>query len=235
VRLVDFCRRLLVAFKVEQLGPDVTLYLGDCLEVLPTLAAGSVDAVVTDPPYGLGDRWTGGTWGANPIYEEARRWDQPVSQNAIDLICNTAKQVILWGGNYYTVNPSRCWLMWVKSSRMNTMADMELAWTNFDRPSKLYVENRNPDGQREHPTQKPVSVMEWSIGFCDATTIIDPFMGSGTTGVAAVRLARRFIGVEIEGKYFDIARRRIEAEQKRMPLFAEQVELERQLTLIDGE
>ena len=198
---------------------NATLYLGDCREILPTLPA--VDAVVTDPPYGLGDRWTGGTWGADPMYADARQWDKSIPQSTIDLTVSKGQFAIVWGGNYYAMPPSRCWLSWRKSSRMATMADFELAWTNLDRPAKEITEDRNPDGKREHPTQKPVRVMLWSLGFIpDAGVILDPFMGSGTTGVACMNLGRKFIGIEIEPKYFDIACERIENAQRQARMFA---------------
>lgn len=204
--------------RVEHIG-DATLYLGDCREILPTLP--KVDAVVTDPPYGLGDRWSGGTWGADPMYQDAREWDRPVSQDLIDLAIAKGGSAIVWGGNYYIVPPSRCWFSWRKSSRMATMADFELAWTNLDRPSKEITEDRNPDGKRTHPTQKPVRVMEWTLGFIPAASLIlDPFMGSGTTGVACANLGRKFIGIEIELKYFDIACERIAAAYAQGRLFA---------------
>lgn len=200
---------------------DATLYCGDCLEVLPTL--GKVDAVVTDPPYGLGDRWQGGTWATNPMYADARKWDQLISQTAIDKVISAAEKSIIWGGNYYIMRPSRCWLSWRKSSQMPTMADFELAWTNLDKPSKEIVEDRNPDGKREHPTQKPIRVMSWCLSFLpNCSLILDPFMGSGTTGVACVNLGRKFIGIEIERRYFDIACERIEQAQKQPRLFCDE-------------
>ncbi len=117
----------------------------------------------------------------------------------------------MWGGNYYSLPPARCWLIWQKPT-VRTMADFEMAWTNLDRPSKMFRENRNPDGHREHPTQKPVSLMRWALGFVTtAKTVLDPFMGSGTTGVACVQSGRRFIGIEIDQGYFDIAVERIKA------------------------
>jgi len=103
---------------------------------------------------------------------------------------------------------------------MATMADFELAWTNLDRPSKEITECRNPDGKREHPTQKPLRVILWSLGFVPtAATVLDPFMGSGTTGVACANLGRKFIGIEIEPKYFDIACERIAGAYAQRRLF----------------
>lgn len=190
----------------------ITIFNADCRDVLPHLEP--VDLVLTDPPYGHGERWSGGTWAANPIYDMAFDWDaHAVDMPTIDLVLNAAPQAIVWGGNYYRLPPSRCWLAWVKTSLMPTMADFELAWTNFERPAKLYRENRNPDGKREHPTQKPVGLMRWCIekaGVPDGGLILDPFMGSGTTLRAAKDLGRKAIGIELEERYCEIAVKRLQ-------------------------
>jgi DNA modification methylase len=130
-----------------------------------------------------------------------------------------AKQVIVWGGNYFDLPPSRCWLVWNKPERGFTLAEAELAWTNADAVVRVFDAPRSEPG-REHPTQKPVALMRWCIAkLSKAETILDPFMGSGTTGVACVKLGRRFIGIEREPKYFDIACRRIAEAYKQPDLF----------------
>lgn len=186
----------------------ITLYLGDCREVLPTVTA---DVLVTDPPYGLGDRWSGGTWASNPIYDEAKRWDQSTFPEMPSLVA-AYPQAIVWGGNYYELPPSRCWLSWEKTSRLTTMADFELAWTNLARPSKAWREDRNPDGKRDHPTQKPVSLMKWCLGFVPAGIIIDPFCGAGSTLLAAKELGRKAIGIEVCERYCELTARRLSQE-----------------------
>jgi len=204
--------------RVEHIG-SATLILGDCREILPTL--GPVDAVVTDPPYGLGDRMHGGTWGAATKYADMRQWDQEAPQSAVDAILDVRVPTILWGGNYFRLPPSRCWLSWSKVNAVPTMAALELAWTNFDRPAK---EARLPVGAHDagHPTQKPVPLMDWCLSFLpEAGTVLDPFMGSGTTGVACAKRGRRFIGIEIEPLYFDVACRRIEEAQRQSDLFVQ--------------
>lgn len=194
----------------------VQLYLGDCLAVLPTLP--KVDAVVTDPPYGLGKKMKGGTWGATDDSSGFLEWDLEISQEWIHAILRLNIPAIIWGGNYFKVPASRCWLSWNKVNAVPTMADFELAWTNLDRPSKRID---LPVGRVEfgHPTQKPLPLMEWCLGFVSAETVLDCFMGSGTTGVACVRRGRGFIGVEKKPEYFEIAKNRIQAELNRMPLF----------------
>jgi DNA modification methylase len=196
----------------EDLAEGVTLYCGDCREILPAL--GRVDAVVTDPPYGLGKKMQGGTWGAKDHNSGFLRWDLSAPAWFPELI--EGIPAIVWGGNYLPFPPARCWLIWNKTNAVPTMADFEQAWTSLDRPSKRFDA---PVGRVEfgHPTEKPIRLMEWSVQQLPshAKTILDPFMGSGTTGVAAVRLDRKFIGIEIEERYFDIACRRIADELSR--------------------
>lgn len=193
---------------------DCRLIQGDCLEVMKEL--GPVDAVVTDPPYGIGAKMQGGTWGAKGNYSKMREWDMTINQPAFDYFCGLDVPVISWGGNYYDAPPSRCWLAWTKRDNMPTMSDFELAWTNLDRNSKEFSHPRS-GFERAHQTGKPVALMEWCLGFVpDAQTILDPFAGSGTTGVACVNLGRHFIGIERDPDYFDIMVSRVE-EAMRQP------------------
>jgi DNA modification methylase len=206
--------------RTEIIG-DATLYLGDCLEIMPTL--GKVDAVVTDPPYGIARVWKGGGghgWGkAREDGVTRNKWDQePPSPKTFDVILSIANDVIIWGGNYFNLPVSRCWYVWNKPERGFTLAEAELAWTNFDNIVRVCDCNRSDSG-RTHPTQKPLKLMKWCVQKTKAKTILDPFMGSGTTGVAAVQGGRKFIGIEIDEKYFDISCRRIEEAQRQGRLF----------------
>jgi len=187
----------------------ITIYHGDCREVLTAFP--HAELLLTDPPYGHGDRWKGGTWAANPIYDAALIWDQqPAALELLTAWIQQATRAVVWGGNYFGLPPSRCWLAWEKSSKMPTLADFELAWTNLDRPSKLWREDRNADGKRDHPTQKPLSLMRWCLDFVGGTgLILDPYMGSGTTLRAAKDARRPAIGIEIEERYCEIAARRL--------------------------
>ena len=203
--------------RIETIG-NATLYLGDCRDILPTLP--KVDAVITDPPYGLGNRMQGGTWGSAEKYGEMRKWDEMAPADIVAALVALGVPSVVWGGNYFPMPESRCWLVWDKQNAVPTMADHELAWTNFDRPGKR---KSLPVGAHTHghPTEKPLSLMEWCLTFVpNADSILDPFMGSGTTGVACMNLGRAFIGIEREPKYFDIAYRRIEDAQRQGRLFA---------------
>ena len=214
----------------EEVIGDCRLILGDCREILPTL--GRVDAVVTDPPYGIGgDKGKSGSIpfnGSKPIemaYYPNNTWDnERPSREVLVAITNAAKTAIVWGGNYFAdyLPAQGRWLWWDKCQTMPSYGDGELAWTNlpYTTPKKFVLANNKLFAdrvERFHPTQKPLQLMEWCIVQlpADATTILDPFMGSGTTGVACLRMGRRFIGIERETAYFDIACRRIEAEHRR--------------------
>jgi DNA modification methylase len=198
-----------------------TLYLGDCMEVLPTL--GRFDAVITDPPYGIADEHLkpgiSGEW--SKLYKSKIMWDSFAPQDAVVLAIGIAGNSVVWGGNYFDLEPKRGWLIWDKM-QSHSSGHAELAWTDLDIPIRNFSYSRAQlagEG-KQHPTQKPVGLMAWCIEFLpDAKTILDPFMGSGTTGVACVQLGRKFTGIERERKYFDIACERISRAQAQGQMF----------------
>ena len=201
-----------MTFREERIGGQ-RLILGDCLDVMPTL--GRVDAVVTDPPYGINitksnrlavSRGMGG-----------KSWDD----EAPDLSSLPHGPKIIWGGNYFDLPPTRAPLVWDKNNAGRDFADFEMAWTNLDMVARRIVYRpMNMDGGKLHPTQKPIIVMTWCLGFLpDAQTILDPFMGSGTTLVACQRLGRSGIGIEIDPEYFAIACKRVDEASRQPDLF----------------
>lgn len=204
-----------------------TLHLGDCLEFMRGMEAGSVDAVITDPPYGInfingGGRNPNNGW--RTFYDSQGDWDKwKPSKEYFDEMLRIAKKVIVWGGNYFTdcLPPSQQWLIWDKGQRDFSLADGELAWSNQDKAVRIFSYSRGAMQKErvEHPTQKPVALIKWCIELLDAESVFDPFTGSGTTGVACMQLGRKFIGCEINEKYFDIARKRVEAAALQEPLF----------------
>lgn len=201
--------------RVETIG-RATLYCGDCREVLPTL--GKVDAVVTDPPYGIGIA-------ANPVRQAHAKldWDAaPPTPELMAEIVASGEKAIIWGGNYFGLPPAQCFFVWDKLQPQDfSLAMVEQAWSNIKSPAKMYRQSVT-SYPKEHPTQKPEGLMKWCLGFLpNAQTILDPFMGSGTTGVAAVQMGRGFIGIEREERYFGIACHRIEQAQRQGDLFIE--------------
>jgi site-specific DNA-methyltransferase (adenine-specific)/modification methylase len=199
---------------------DATLYLGDCMDILPTLD--KVDAVITDPPYGIEGTWKGGNsngWGK--FQGEAEKWDVRPSWFANWALSTNAK-LIVWGGNYFEFPISGSWLVWDKVVREFTSGHCELAWTNLKKPIKAFNFSHGELASegKQHPTQKPLSLMKWCINQAGIPeSILDPFMGSGTTGVAAIQMGRKFIGIEREPKYFEIACKRIEQATKQEDMF----------------
>lgn len=198
---------------------NADLYLGDSREVLPLLPA--CDLILTDPPYGIAV--CGNEGGVTSLKSGSKdygkqEWDnQPPERWVIELIRAKGKDCIIWGGNYFELPPTKCFLVWDKGQRDFSLADGEMAWTTLDKAARFLTISRgelNTDG-REHPTQKPVRLMEWCLGQVPkAQTVCDPYMGSGTTGVAATRMGKRFVGIERERKYFEVACRRIEDAQR---------------------
>jgi DNA modification methylase len=193
---------------------------GDCREVLPTLE--SVDLVLTDPPYGINENAhriaSRGKLAATTDYGKFD-WDKkPAADDLIELSINKGKSAIIWGGNYFQVPPSRGWFVWDKQNGDNDFADCELAWTNLKTSVRIFRFLWNGmlrAGQargvkRVHPTQKPVELMRWCIGFApEVKTILDPFMGSGTTLRAAKDLGIHSIGIELNEEYCEAAASRL--------------------------
>ncbi len=214
----------------ERIG-NQTLLLGDCLAVMPTLER--FDLCLTDPPFGINmDRGAGGggyDGFGNGIKRRPREyaggWDsQRPEPGAFAAILGIADRHIVWGGNYFTdlMPVSGKWLFWDKCQTMPSFSDGEMAWTSLPGDSvKQFTYNGSglhaKEKNRVHPTQKPVALMEWCLGFLpDAKTILDPFMGSGTTLVACQRMGRHGTGIELDPDYFDIACKRVD-EAARQP------------------
>jgi len=205
----------------------VTLYNGDCREIIPQLDT-KFDLLLTDPPYGINtdtkmQKEKNTKYGAA---KSARRdygfshWDnKPVEQKFIDFLVANTTSAIIWGGNYYVLTPSSCWLIWDKLNGDTNFADCELAWTNLKKAVRK-IEHlwngmlRAGREERFHPTQKPLAVIKWCITQApdNVKTILDPFAGSGTTGVAAKELNKKCVLIELEEKYCEIAARRLSQE-----------------------
>jgi DNA modification methylase len=210
----------------EEIIGDCRLLLGDCLDILPTL--GPVDAVVTDPPYGLGiDGQTRRVRGKKSDRKgyDFKGWDAERPEAVLRMIAAMPGDKIIWGGNYFAdlFPKGDRWLSWDKGQRLS-QSDCELAYTNLKGALRVFTLNRvalQQDGA-VHPTQKPLEIMRWCLGFLpNAQTILDPFMGSGTTGVACAKLGRRFVGIEIDPGYFDIACERIRKAYAQPDFFVE--------------
>lgn len=200
--------------------PDIKIYCGDCLEIMPLLP--KVDLVVTDPPYGL--KWVGTGFKKQPKLNniEVSEWDIKPTKEYFDLIKSISKDQVVFGGNYFAdmLGAFKSPLIWDKQTGNNTFADGELAWTSFDGTLRIFrhqwcgvFKDSERGIQNLHPTQKPVQLIKWCIQQCKywdiPLTILDPFLGSGTTLVACKELNRNGIGIEINEKYCEIAKKRL--------------------------
>lgn len=200
----------------------ITIYHGDCREVLDGLTASRERVLVTDPPYGLGDKWGDGRlgWsspgikGHGKLWRGVPEWDKTTADEAIAQAVNLSSQAIIWGGNYYSLPPTNAWLIWDKMQK-HTGSEAELAWTNLDQPVRVFRMSRvqaycGREG-KQHPNQKPLDLMRWCLGFCSGD-VLDPFMGSGTTLRAAKDAGRNAIGIELDERYCEIAANRLSQE-----------------------
>lgn len=188
---------------------DHCIIHGDCRDVLPKIPDKAIDLVLTDPPYGIGIS-------SNPFRQKFDRqdWDSNVPQNeCFDEMFRSSKEQIIWGGNYFNLPPSQGFFVWDKRQpRTFSSAMCEYAWSSIKSPAKLYSE-WVVKIEKFHPTTKPLGLIEFCLSFVtEAQTILDPFLGSGTTLVAAKNLGRRAIGVEISREYCEIAERRLQQE-----------------------
>lgn len=224
-------------WKEKRVIGNATLYLGDCLEILPTLP--KVDAVITDPPYGIawvhsgiGHTRDGKMLGTKHGGEMVVGDDKPFDPTPW---LDVAPNLLFWGANHFAhrLPASPAWRVWDKGIAPGlSFSDFEVAWTNKDTRAVMWRQQWcgfNREGEREarqHPTQKPVWIMQKCVEeFPQAGAILDPFMGSGTTGVACMNLCRKFIGIEIEPRYFEIACTRIENAQRQEKLFQDAYEV----------
>ncbi len=220
---------------------ECRMILGDCREVLPLLDRH--DLLLTDPPYGIGaDKGKKGSIpfkGGRPVEMawhpennwDAERADPAIVRSAVSM-CLAA---VVWGGNYFAdcLPAQGRWLWWDKCQTMPSYGDGELAWTNFHQttPKKFVWANNKIFAdrvERHHPTQKPIELMLWCLGMAGSPqTVLDPFAGSGTTGVACARMGKFFTGIEREPKYFDIACQRIYNALRQSKLFDENEDVQK--------
>ena len=196
----------------------VTIYHGDCRGILPGLP--KADLVLTDPPYGPNEIKNNPSRGKLAVSKDygLGEWDAaPVDDALLSKVRAMGSHLIIFGGNYFTLPPAKCWLVWDKDNGTNDFADCELAWTNLDMAVRKFLwrwngmlqEPGSPKETRMHPTQKPTALMKWCLTLVpDASTVLDPFMGVGPVLVAGKTLNRKCIGIETEERYCEVAANR---------------------------
>ncbi|MBP8982917.1 MAG: site-specific DNA-methyltransferase [Bacteroidales bacterium] len=196
------------------------LYNADCLDIMKQLPDKCVDLVLTDPPYGIGIS-------RNPVRQRFNKsdWDKSApTKEYFDNMLRIGINQIIWGGNYFSeyLRSSKHFLVWNKLQPEDfTLGMCEMAWSSLDKPAKMFTQSVQVEGNPFHPTQKPVALMQWCLENYSkqGDTVLDPYLGSGTTAVACYRTRRNYIGIEISKDYCDIAVKRIKAEKDKMALF----------------
>lgn len=207
----------------------IQMYRADCAAVWPCLPR--LDLCLTDPPYGIGERLVrGGSGGSFDmlIHSGANEWDHPIEPEAVRSIFDGSRDQIIWGGNFYEMPPCKKPLCWNKlRPNQQNLSEWEYAWSSLEGRAEMFTYCANggfvTKEKRVHPTQKPVPLMNWCLDFFpDAETVIDPYMGSGSTLVACVATGRKCIGVERDPEYFNIAVKRVEQAFADQALFVPQ-------------
>lgn len=188
--------------------------LGDCMDLetgLPSYPDKFFDLAIVDPPYGLGDKLTqGGTW-ANKYKNGDADWDKKPEPNYWKELFRVSKNQIVWGGNYFHLPPTRCFIIWDKKAHMDTLADCEMAWTSFDSNAKIAKHVRNTHEKRVHICQKPVALYRWLLENYakPGQLILDTHVGSASSLIACESMGFDYVGFEIDPDYYAAAKNRM--------------------------
>lgn len=200
---------------------NITLLNMDCMEYMKSLPDNAFELAIVDPPYGIGINKSGrlGHYGGS-----GKSWDAVVpSQEYFDELKRVSINQIVWGGNYFIMAPTRCFLIWDKQQPEGvSFASCEYAWTSFDLSAKTYYQRpQNADVERIHPTQKPVKLYEWLLANYakEGDRILDTHLGSGSSAIAAHYGGFEFVGTELDSDYFEASVKRFQEQTKQMDIF----------------
>ena len=199
----------------------------DCLAAMREMPDNAFDLAIVDPPYGLGQRTTTGGSLKNSQTKfiddlKTKKWDDviPCPEYFKELFRVSANQII-WGGNYFALPAHRTFIVWDKMTYIQTMSQIEIAYTSFDSPARLVKINSN-DTNRLHPTQKPIALYKWLLSNYakQGDRILDTHLGSGSSRIAAYDMGFDFVGYELDAEYFDAMNKRFAAHISRPAMFA---------------
>ena len=205
----------------------ITLINGDCFDYMRTLPDNAFSLAVVDPPYSKANgnvERTGGTWAAK-YGTSIRDWDIAPSDEYFKELFRVSRNQIIWGGNYFGLPPTRCFLVWRKLSISEnfTMAMAEYAWTSFNANAKVFecAPQGNAKEPRTHPCQNPVALYAWILQNYakEGDKILDTHLGSGSSAIAAHNLGFEFTGIEINQEYYEAAKQRLIKHQQQLTLF----------------
>jgi len=204
-------------------------YNMNCIDYMKNVENKKYDLAIVDPPYGLGKRLSegGGKLKDTPfakLYKD-KNWDNKTpSKEYFDELFRISKNQIIFGANYFInyLHNTRCILCWDKNQNMPTLSAIEIIWTSFDKPSKIY-KKVSTDKNRFHPTQKPIALYDWIIKNYakDCKNIIDTHLGSGSSRIAAYKANIDFVGIELDSDYYELQEKRFNNYIKQTNLFKE--------------
>ena len=195
----------------------------DCLEAMRQMTDNQFDLAIVDPPYGLGKAVVN-SGGRFKRYENKNgNWDTDIpSKEYFDELFRISKNQIIWGGNYFPLPPSKCFVVWDKKQPQGvSFAMAEFAWASFDKVAKIFRYRTQGQEGRFHPTQKPVKLYEWLLDNYaeEGQTILDTHLGSGSIALACHNRGYSLTGFEIDKEYFDAAQKRLEIHQSQLTMF----------------
>ena len=208
---------------INEINENVTLICGDCMSYMKSLPDKCIDLAVCDPDFGLDEKISkGGTWAAKYKGFDGALGGKP-TQEYFNELFRVSKNQIIWGGNYFIdmLYPTRCFIIWDKKARMDTLADCEMAWTSFDKNAKIFTHVRNTSEERIHICQKPIALYEWIyLNYAnEGDTILDTHLGSGSSAIAADKCGMKFVGIEINEEYYKNAVKRVKNHVSQLKLF----------------
>jgi site-specific DNA-methyltransferase (adenine-specific) len=213
----------------------IELHNVDCLPFMKQCNDNQFDLAIVDPPYGIDDKLYRSDYGKNSngalaMYKD-KRWDIAPNKEYFDELFRISKNQIVWGGNYFNLPLSRCWVIWNKDNPAKNFSSIEMAWTSFDIHPKYYyyawggladgIKGRNKKEKSIHPTQKPIELYSFLLNeFTEkGDKIIDTHLGSGSIAIACDKFGYDLTGIEVDKQYFEKALKRLKNHQAQLTLF----------------
>lgn len=203
--------------------PISDVYNCDCIEFMAQCSDKQFDLAIVDPDFGLNDKISqGGTWASKYKKGDGDLGGKPTDEYFKQLFRVSENQII-WGGNCFLnfLYPTRCFLIWDKVAHMDTLADCELAWTSFDKNTKIFNHIRNTSETRIHICQKPIALYKWLLKNYakDGDKILDTHLGSQSSRIACYDMGFDFFGTELDLEYFEAGCKRFENFKAQLKLF----------------
>ncbi len=193
------------------------------MEYMATVPDKYFDLCLVDPPYGIKNMNAGGRGMDGWTSWAKKDWDNAApDKKYFEELARISKHQIIWGGNYFDLPPSKCWIIWDKGQRDFSLADGEMAWASFDKAMRIKTIHRAVANQETkiHPTQKPVALYEWLLTNYakKGQRILDTHLGSGSSAIAAHYFGVDFVGCELDKDYFDAAKARFDMATKQLAM-----------------